>query len=62
MRDTEMDGNEREEVEGEVNEEKCNNLVQLCRSLPGVKPLDSTILFSPQSCRRPVEGEGQEGK
>lgn len=58
-----MDETEREEEEEEEEkEEKCNSLVQLCRSLPGVKPLGSTILFSPQSCRRPVEGEGQQGK
>ena len=40
---------------------KCSNFrILLCRPLPGAKPLWSTILFSPHSCRRPVEGEGEE--
>lgn len=53
MRDSEMDGGE-EMMKG-VNIEKVRQ-----SWLPGVKLLGSTILFSPQSCRRPVRGTGGE--
>lgn len=56
MGDSEMDGGE--EMTKGVNEE--NSLDEVCRWLPGVKLLGSTILFSTQSWRRPVRGTGGE--